>query len=57
MLGAPTSIHIPLSAEILHAGIQNGKVFIWARVDPEKVLEQRWFRIYGTGQRIIDDDE
>ena len=43
---------MPQGAEILTAQYQHGVICLWARVDPEKASESRWFQIYGTGHEI-----
>jgi hypothetical protein len=42
-------ISMPRDAEILSAGTQGEKVFIWAGVNPYKEKEERFFKIVGTG--------
>jgi len=48
-------IQIPKGAKVLTAGIQLGKVVLWAEVDTEQVLEHRTFHVYGTGHLIPDN--
>ena len=42
-------IAMPKYAEILTIQVQDGVPCIWARVDPTNELEERSFKIYGTG--------
>lgn len=46
------SLLLPLGAEILHMGWQNEQLFLWARVDPDAVKENREFIGIGTGQDL-----
>lgn len=52
-------IHLPAGAEILHIDHQgredNGEVSIWALVDPDLPLCDRFVRIAGTGHPIVGD--
>lgn len=44
---------LPLNAEVLTAGIQDGAFFIWAKVDTDqKTTENREFYCAGTGWDI-----
>lgn len=46
---------MPRGAEVLHVDSQSGVTpCIWARVDPEADLEQRRFRLVGTGHDLPD---
>ena len=49
------TIEMPKDAEILKTGVQNGKMVLWALVNPEYGKEQRWFRLIGTGHKITDE--
>jgi hypothetical protein len=42
-------VHLPEGAMILHVGVQNGVVCLWALVDPDAWNEHRTFWIVGTG--------
>ena len=42
-------IHIYEGHEILHVGIQNDEICLWALVDVEKPLIKRIIHIFGTG--------
>lgn len=46
---------MPKDSEILSIQTQKNTPCIWALVDPEEKLEQRFFRIYGTGHDINYD--
>lgn len=46
------TISMPAHARILAVGVREGNLCLWARVDPEMTLEQRCFRILGTGNPI-----
>ena len=51
-----SAIDMPKGAEILHFGIQNhAEWMIWALVDPNAEIEQRWFTVVGTGQAWRED--
>jgi hypothetical protein len=43
---------MPRSAEILAVQYQREVLCLWARVDPNKPTESRWFQVYGTGHEI-----
>lgn len=44
---------MPLGAQVLSAGEQNGDLQLWALVDPnEQRLAERAFNVYGTGHTI-----
>ena len=49
------SIKLPLGAEILTVQIQDGRPMIWALVDPESVLVDRFISIVGTGWQVEDN--
>lgn len=44
---------MPTGAKVLSVQVQFEKPCLWAMVDPERIMEHRTFRIYGTGH-IID---
>lgn len=47
---------MPKGARVLSIQVQNGRPCLWAAVDPrEMTLEERRFRIAGTGHPIQDD--
>ena len=43
---------MPKSAKIVSVHEQNGRVCLWALVDPKASLETRYFILCGTGQKI-----
>ena len=50
------SVYMPKGARVLSVQVQNGRPCLWAAVDTnELTLEERWFRIVGTGHPIHDD--
>jgi hypothetical protein len=48
-------ISLPEGADILAVQVQRDQPVMWALVDPEKPLTQRWFRVAGTGHLIEED--
>jgi hypothetical protein len=44
------AISLPHGAEILTVQVQNGEPVICFLCDPDAIHEQRWFRLYATGQ-------
>lgn len=63
--GSPlTDILMPKNAKVVHVGLQEGVVTIWAEVDDDAlqaaVSGREWdgrrFAVYGTGDTIPDDD-
>jgi len=48
-------VMMPKGARVLSVQVQNGRPCLWAAVDPNKMtLEERWFRIAGTGYPVED---
>lgn len=47
---------MPKGAVILSCQTQFNAPKLWAIVDTETEMEQRYFRIYGTGQAIPDEE-
>lgn len=47
-------VYMPKDAKVLCVQVQNGQPCIWASVNPDKELEERQFRIAGTGHTIED---
>jgi len=45
----PSSVIMPEGARILSVGEQDGRLCVWARVEPGARLVQRWLRVTGTG--------
>ncbi len=51
-----SEVILPLGAEVIHIGEQDGLLYVWAFVDPELGPPvRRRFRIFGTGHLIPDD--
>lgn len=49
-------VMMPKGARVLSVQVQSGRPCLWAAVDPSEItLEERWFRIAGTGHPIQDD--
>lgn len=46
---------MPAGAEVLSADMQDGKLCIWAIVDPSATKERRYFEVYGTGTYMNPD--
>ena len=46
---ADQEIEMPKGAKILSAGIQQGKIQVWALVDKHNKIETREFTVFGTG--------
>jgi hypothetical protein len=49
---AATPVKVPAGAEVLHAGEQNGIIYVWMRVNPERDEVHRDIRIAGTGDYV-----
>ena len=49
------SLAMPKGAEVLTVQTQNGDICLWALVDPQNKLEERYFEVYGTGHDIYCD--
>lgn len=50
-------IALPHGAEILTVQAQREKPCIWALVDPDNDLEERYFRMAGTGHPLSEKDK
>jgi hypothetical protein len=48
---------MPRGARVLSVGMQRERVQMWALVDPSAPVEQRRFRMAGTGHPIKDPEE
>lgn len=46
---------MPKEARIIHCAAQHGRICLWAIVDDSVAMEDRVFRIYGTGN-VFDVD-
>lgn len=44
-----SDIVLPKGAEVVHVGVQNAQLMIWAKVDPRAQLETRPFAVVATG--------
>ncbi len=53
------SICLPEDSKVLCVDSQRGVPYIWALVDSsdEVPLEERWFRLVGTGHVITEDED
>lgn len=49
------SMKLPKGAEILTVQLQDGRPMMWALVDPENVLEDRFISTVGTGWEVEDN--
>ena len=49
------TLSLPVGAEILTVQAQHGMPILWALVDPKQPLEERYFRLAGTGHPIMYD--
>ena len=47
---AITEFRIPEAHTFLHVGLQNGKICVWAKVDPTRLWAFGKFWLVGTGQ-------
>ena len=46
---------MPVGAQVLSAGMQNGVLVGWAKVDTDMPLEEVSFSVYGTGHLMPPD--
>ena len=49
-------VSMPKGARVLCMQAQGDVATLWAEVDPEAKREDRYFRIYGTGHGIAEDE-
>ena len=42
-------VTMPIGAQVLSTGAQNGDIVVWAKVNPDAQTTARHFLIYGTG--------
>lgn len=49
------TISLPKEAEILSIQMQSNELYLWALVDTENALEDRYIEVFGTGQGIYSD--
>jgi hypothetical protein len=45
-------VSMPSRAELLSVGIQDGKIYLWAKVEPDFPNHDRKIQIFGTGHKI-----
>jgi len=43
---------VPIGAQFLSVAMQNGRVTVWAIIDPLAETELHQFQVYGTGQEL-----
>jgi len=48
-------VEMPAGAVLLHVDVQDGRPFVWARVDPEAPTVKWWLPVYGTGHPLDAD--
>lgn len=48
---------MPSNGQLLYAKEQGGGIFIWALVNPTNKTVERHFKIYNTGDDILDSDK
>jgi len=48
------TISMPQGAELLHVGLQHGRICLWARVNPGAKMVDYHFRLVGTGHDGAD---
>ena len=48
-------LKMPKDAFLLSVDNQNEAGCLWALVDPDEAMEDRNFRLYGTGHPIVED--
>ncbi len=49
------TIKMPRDSKVLTVQVQHDRPCLWVMVDPESPLEERIFRVFGTGQEISTD--
>ena len=49
-------IQMPEGAEILSVAFQGHAFYLWAKIDTDRLPEDREIRAYGTGHEIIVDN-
>lgn len=53
----PAIVVMPSGAEVLHAHEQDGRLCVWALIDPRQTeTEKRLFAIVGTGNEFAAED-
>jgi hypothetical protein len=49
------SLMMPAGAKLLHVQKQNGVPCVWAIVDPDAAVVERWLVVRGTGHPVAED--
>lgn len=52
-----TAVELPQGARILTVQLQHSYCCLWAEVDPDKPLELRRLRVFGTGHELPEPPE
>jgi len=47
-----TMLSLPSGAEVLRFDFQDGQPFLWVKINKKHKHTTRFFRLYGTGQKI-----
>lgn len=50
------AVAMPRFAHVLHAGEQDGKLYVWAKVNPIESVVEREFLVANTGVDLPPDD-
>lgn len=50
------TVLMPSDAQILSVGVHRGDLALWALVNTDNPLEQREFRVYGTGEPFDNEE-
>lgn len=50
--GDPMVLHIPVTARVVHFGLQNNQRCVWIELDTDAPKVNRVFEIFGTGWDI-----
>jgi len=48
------ALDMPIGAKILSVQMQDGRIVLWAEVDPDVATEPCVFEVFGTGQQMTD---
>lgn len=46
------AVSMPSGSEIIEAGFQGNKLYLWAVVNPDMKMTDHYFHVFGTGQQI-----
>lgn len=52
-LGDTFNLKLPRGAEVIHFNSQNDIMQLWAKLDTDAELENRFFRLAGTGHNLL----